>query len=45
MVKYSEEEKKAIDFFERRQKFMEDYRGPLEENTDIILALIEKQQK
>lgn len=44
-MKYTEEEKKAIEFFEKRQKYMGDYRGPLEENTDIVLNLIEKQQK
>lgn len=44
-MEYTEEEKKAIEFFEKRQKYMGDYRGPLEENTDIVLNLIDKQQK
>ena len=44
-MEYTEEEKKAIEFFEKRQKNMGDYRGPLKENTDIVLNLIEKQQK
>lgn len=44
-MKYTEEEKKVIEFFEKRQKYMGNYRGPLEENTDIILNLIEKKQK
>ena len=41
----NEKEKKAIEFFEKRQKYMGDYRGPLEENTDIVLNLIEKRKK
>ena len=41
----TEEEKKVIEFFEKRQKYMGDYRGPLEENTDIVLNLIDKKQK
>ena len=44
-MEYTEEEKKAIEFFEKIQKYMGDYRGPLEENTDIVLNIIEKQQK
>ena len=44
-MEYTEEEKKAIEFFEKRQKYMGDYRGPLEENTDIVLNLIEKRKK